>query len=67
VRKLPDTQKKFPKNMTLSALRKQETRTDGRKNMSTKEKEVQKRYQQEMSRYKKQVEKIKKLLKKKVA
>jgi hypothetical protein len=35
--------------------------------MSTQEKEVQKRYQQEMSRYMKQVEKIKKLLKKKAA
>lgn len=35
--------------------------------MSTQDKEVQKRYQQEMSRYKKQVEKIKKLLKKKAA
>ena len=35
--------------------------------MSEKEKEVQKRYQQEMNRYKKQVEKINKIDKKKVA
>lgn len=35
--------------------------------MSNKEKEVQKRYQQELSQYQKQVEKIKKLGKKKVA
>lgn len=32
-----------------------------------KEKEVQKRYQQELNRYKKQVEKINKIQKKKVA
>ncbi len=36
-------------------------------NMSEKEKEVQKRYQQELTRYKKQVEKINKIEKKRVA
>lgn len=35
--------------------------------MSEKEKEVQKRYQQELTRYKKQVEKINKIRKKNVA
>ena len=36
-------------------------------NMAEKDKEVQKRYQQEMTRYKKQVEKINKIEKKRVA
>lgn len=36
-------------------------------NMAEKDKEVQKRYQQELTRYKKQVEKINKIEKKRVA